>query len=291
MAFYINSPTIAKGEKNMDNFKINLQLFGGNEEEDYILPDDYQEEETVVETAEPQAEIEEQQTDVSVEDTKPTETQQEQTPVEVPKVKLKYNHEERELTLDEVVPLAQKGLNYDKIQAKLQELEKNPALAYVEKVAKANNMTVDQLIEAWQRADEQAEIQQLAERENVPYEIAERLYKVEKETNQIKTALQTEQQTKAEQEKQQREFAEFLENYPDVKAESIPKEVWEYRERTGKTLTDAMTWYENQQLKNELKILKQNLENVKKAPVNGVTTYGSNENASKDPFEIGFDSI
>jgi hypothetical protein len=220
---------------------------------------------------------------------KPAEEPKPETkPEEVPKVKLKYNHEEKEYSLDEVVPLAQKGMNYDKLQEQLNSMKSSPVLSYVEKVAKANNMTVEAVVDAWQKADEQREIEALATRENVPYEIAERLYKTEQKTAQIESMLNTEKQTKAEQEKQQSEYTEFFKDYPDIKPEAIPKEVWDRRAATGKSLSDCMAWNENRILKEENKILKQNAENFKKAPIGGVSTHGS-DTTPKDSFLEGFD--
>jgi hypothetical protein len=211
---------------------------------------------------------------------------------EVPKIKIKYNHEEKEITLDEAKELAQKGLNYDKVYGEFDNLKKNPALSYVEKFAKQYNMTPEEVVQAWQQQDEANEINALAEKENVPVEIAERLYKNEQKTSQLETMFNTEKQTKVDQEKQQVEFSEFFENYPDVKPEAIPKEVWEYKAKTGKSLTDAMAWNENKQLKERIKVLETNASNTKKAPINtGVTTHGSTEIVVEDDFLSGFNSV
>ena len=40
-------------------------------------------------------------------------------------IKVKYNHEEREIGLEEAALLAQKGMNYDKLEARLKALEAN----------------------------------------------------------------------------------------------------------------------------------------------------------------------
>jgi len=281
-AFYI-APTIAQKEGYMNEFTINLQLFA---EEDTFS-------EGFEDTGSPMPEDDMTMETETVEDTKPIESVQEVTEVktDIPKVKVKYNHEEKEFTHEEAVPLIQKGMNYDKTLEKLQGFEKSTALAYVEKLAKANNMTVDQIVEHWQQADEQAEIQALADKDNVPYEIAERLYKTEQKTNQIESRLNKEQQTKTEKDKEANDFKEFIANYPDVKPNEIPKEVWEYQTKTNKSLSDCMMWHENQTIKNELKLLKQNAENAKKAPVGSVTAHGSMEIQSTDPFEIGFNSV
>jgi len=265
----------------MNEFKMDLQLFAEDEGFDETPSNDSFEDD-FGDTAQPQAE-EIATEEVKVE-TPSTELKQEVTEQ---KFKLKHNHLEEEVDLPTITELAQKGKNYDKVYEKLQGLEKSPALAYVEKLAKANNMTVDQIVEHWQQADEQAEIQALADKDNVPYEIAERLYKTEQKTNQIESRLNKEQQTKAEKDKDADDFKEFITNYPDVKPNEIPKEVWEYQAKTNKSLSDCMMWHENQTIKNELKLLKQNAENAKKAPVGSVTAHGSND--IQDSDFVGFD--
>ncbi len=208
------------------------------------------------------------------------------------KIKIKYNHEEKELSHEEAAPWIQKGMNYDKVFGELDTLKKSPVLSYVDKIAKQFNMTVDEVVSTWQKQDEQNEIQALADREKVPYEIAERLYKNEQKTNQLEKMFNTDKQTKANQEKQEAEYNEFFENFPDVKPEAIPKEVWEHRTKTGKSLSDAMTWHENKQLKERIKVLETNASNTKKAPItNGVTTHGGKEITEEDDFLKGFNSI
>ncbi|KIL35863.1 hypothetical protein SD71_10750 [Cohnella kolymensis] len=79
-------------------------------DDDAILPDDYEA------TPAPEQEVEQEQpaeTLTEVEDTKPTEEEAEPTQ-EPQKLKIKYNHEEKEISLEEATTLAQKGLNYDK---------------------------------------------------------------------------------------------------------------------------------------------------------------------------------
>jgi hypothetical protein len=49
--------------------------------------------------------------------------------------------------------------------------------------------------------------------------------------------------------------------------------------------------YQNKQLQNQIKVLKQNEENAKRAPIGGVSTHGSTEIASEDDFLAGFNSI
>lgn len=252
----------------------------------YIDEDDFNSEETAEETP---TEITSEEI---TEETTVGETTEEETPevAEVQtKVKLKYNHEEKEYSLDEVVPLAQKGMNYDKISQEYQTLKASPVLSYIEKIANANGMTPEQVIDVMQRNDDAAEIEALSERENVPYEIAERLYRTEQKTARIENTLSTDKQTKEEQQKMQQEWLEFEEEYPGIGVKDIAREVIERRDQTGKSLLDCMIWHERKSLKEENTILKQNAINSTKAPVKGVSKNGSDITSTKDDFLEGFD--
>jgi len=72
----------------------------------------------------------------------------------------------------------------------------------------------------------------------------------EKQQNEIQTKTQRD-----------RDFQNFLEAYPDTKADSIPLSVWETVEK-GESLVNAYMRYENQLLKQKLNIEQKNQENV-----------------------------
>jgi ribosomal protein L7/L12 len=270
----------AKGVLLMKNsFKMNLQLFA--EDDDFFFP-----EEDVAETTQPEVE-ETQQIDVEAEETKPAETSEEtteETKPESPKVKLKYNHEEKEYSLDDVIPLAQKGMNYEKAIEKAKQDAKQEAIdEYIANQGyewQGKPITTN---DEYQRALYE---QDLIEK-GVPQEDINKLLDNHPTVKKAKEVTQAQR----EQEQSQQEFKDFLESFPDIKADQIPKEVWEYREAKGKSLTDAMLWHENSQLKSKLKILEQNAENTKKTPVSSTTAHGGEDTTSKDPFEMGFDSI
>ena len=82
-------------------------------------------------------------------------------------------------------------------------------------------------------------------------------------------------------------FANFLQSYPDVKADSIPKEVWDDAGRTF-DLTGAYQRYEIRQLREENKTLRQNKKNEERSTGSrksvGATT-------PKDPFDEAWDSL
>jgi len=257
----------------MDNFTMNLQLFG-----DEIEDDGFNMEETV-ETATPTAEEEVGTTETAAE-TKPAETV-----TESPKFKLKYNHGEKEVTLDELTTLGQKGMNYDKLQERLEALQADPRLGNYDKVqqlAEMYNMSDAEMLDAlYNQYFESA-----AENQGLTVEQIKKDHELTQKERNIKA--KEEALTKADTDKVM--YTKFLKEFPAIKIEEIKVETWQKVEQ-GMDLTTAYVEQRNHDLESRMKILEQNVGNAKKAPVGGVTIHGSNETKSKDPFEEGFDSV
>jgi hypothetical protein len=258
------------------------------EDEDMILPDDFQETppevEEVSETLDEPVE--------TVEDTKPTE-QTEQTKEEaLQALKVKFNHEEREIPIDEAIPLVQKGMNYDKLQEKLQALESDPRLSFVEELANQFNMSVPEYLEAVKAQKEQQRIQELVE-QGISEELAQEML----ENRKFREQFEAEKKAKADEAKQNEEYNEFFDYFRQANGrdyqpntDNIPESVWEAAQN-GVPLKFAYMQHQNQVLQQQLQTLKQNQTNAKKAPVGSVTAHGSNEVASEDDFLAGFNSI
>lgn len=258
------------------------------EDEDVILPDDFEETSPQVEESEetPVEEVEEN-LEPSAE---PTETlPQEESPLTF---KVKYNKEEQELTYDDAIPLIQKGMNYDKVQQRLQELETDPRLSFVEQLAKEQGMNVNEYLEEVQKWKEQEKINELVQK-GISEEVAQELL----ETRKFREQMEAEKKAKQQEEKKNAEFQDFFQYFKnangrdfDTNSDQIPKEVWEAHAQ-GTPLKYAYMEHFNNQLSNQIKILKQNEVNTKRAPVQSVNTHGSTEVASEDDFLSGFNSI
>jgi hypothetical protein len=281
------SPTIAKEDLFMQTIanhsdlllKLDLQLFG---DEDMILPDDF---EMPAETIEP---VETFETPVEpVEDTKPPEET-----VVSPFLKLKYNHEELDVDEEKARELAQMGMNYPKLQEKLQALESDPRLSFVEELAKANNMDVPAYLEAVKQQREEERLDELLQK-NIPEEYAREML----DNRKFRQEFESEKQTKAQEAKANAEFSEFFTyfkqaNDRDFNADKdeIPQSVWEAN-HSGVPLKFAYMEHQNNQFKSQLQTFKQNQLNASKSPVGSVTAHGSTEVASEDDFMRGFNSI
>lgn len=221
-----------------------------------------------------------EETTETVEDTKPTETV-----TEGPKMKLKYLHEEKEYPEDEVRTLAQKGLNYDRLQEKFEAIQNNPALAKYSKVEEISKLlgyqTDDELLDALYQThyERTAETQGLT-----PAQIQK-----EHELAQKERALVEKETSSAQQQRTNKMYADFATNFPDTKAEMIKPETWE-KVNAGMDLSTAYTQQQNKDLMAELAVFKQNAKNSTKAPIGAVSTNGS-DTTKTDYFMDGFDSI
>lgn len=143
------------------------------------------------------------------------------------------------------------------------ELKSNPHLSYLQEKAQRLGITVEKLIENDQKWEQQQKLNELVQR-NIPKEYAEKLLKVD-ELEQWKA--QQEQQRQAEQQRQQQQkhkqqmYAEFLQMYPEVKPEQIPKEVWQLVNQ-GHRLASAYAIHENKLLKQQQQTQQANFKNA-----------------------------
>jgi hypothetical protein len=264
--------------------KLDLQLFG--EDDDVILPDDYQED--TEDSIEPN---EAEQTDdvEPVEDTTETE-QNESEPIEAPELfKLQYNKEEMEIPLEEARALAQKGMNYEKAVERAKQEARDSYIA--EQGFEWNGKPITTEAEYKQALQEREWMEQY-QNQDLPDEVVQELI----EGRKFRESFQEQQKAKEVEQKQQAEAMEFFEYFNQVNGRAyqpgdLPSEVTQMAEEMNIPIKFAYMQYHTQQLQNQLKVLKQNESNAKRAPIGGVSTHGSNENESEDDFLAGFNSI
>lgn len=265
-------------------------------EEDMILPDDYQEatpaEEPTGDTQEPEFE----ETEPNAEDTKPAdEPIDPQEPVTQPqKVKIKFNHEEREIDIEEAAQLAQKGMNYEKaIERARQEAAQQARDAVIADMGYTwNGKPIQTESEYKQALAEQKLIEQYKDRDLPPEVIQELL-----ESRRDREERQREKAQKEEEAKIQGSWNEFFAYFEEVnerafdpKKDALPAEVEEAIGK-GQTPLSAYMKHHSKELRNQLKIAKQNQANMKKAPVGSVTAGGGTKAEAEDLFLQGFNSI
>ena len=211
--------------------------------------------------------------------------------------KVKYNKENVTIeNLEDLINGYQKGLNYDKKVQELENLQNSKAEVYLKKKANELGITVDEYMDQvedyerrQQEEQDQARLEEMIEN-GVPEDVAKEVIataelrrKLQIKENELK---EREEATKAK-EKEEKEYQDFLKNFPDVNPEDIPKEVFE--EAVNSDLSSAYMKYKMKDLENQLKIAKQNQENAE-STVGGVTETGTTqEKHTSDPFLEGFE--
>lgn len=212
--------------------------------------------------------------------------------------KVKYNGESVNIeSIDDLVTNFQKGLNYDKKQEQYENLQNSKVEQYVSKKAKELGMSVDDYIEQvenyereQEKAKEQARLEEMINN-GVPEDVAKEVIatsQLRKQLQEEKNALEEQKEkAKAENDKN-KQYADFVEQFPDVEPESIPKEVFENAQH--KTLVEAYKDWLIKDLETKLKIKEQNEKNANSA-VGSVTETGTTKKQEPvDMFLEGFDS-
>ena len=95
-------------------------------------------------------------------------------------IRIKYNGKEQDITLEQAVELAQKGMNYDHVYGELQQLRQAPEFALLDRYAAQNGMNRQQYMQALAQAETDRRVQQEMEK-GIPEETARRLVNLEQE--------------------------------------------------------------------------------------------------------------
>lgn len=262
------------------------------------------EEETSMEEtegAEEQAEAEETATDESgTEETGNEESKKEDAQPET--FTLKVNHEEKTYSREEVITLAQKGVDYDRVKDQLsqskqaaEELQsklnsQQDAMSLLDELAKESNTDVPGLLRDLRIG--------LLKKQGLSEDAAnERLLRLEAEKQvaalKATAAETTKQETGAERAK--RETEEFRANYPDVALSQELLDALMDDVKGGMTLTKAYQKYETAQkdariaeLQRQLEAEKQNKANLAASPGSMKDSGGKHSKSEFDEFMEAF---
>ncbi len=211
---------------------------------------------------------------------------------------VKYNGEERELSMDELLSFAQKGMNYDKVNGQLESYKNNPAmkqsLDIIEYYARQNGLPVEEYLQRLNVEREEAENQRYAEANNIPLEQAANVRKMQEEAQRV-----------LNKQKFTDEMIELFGEHPELRPEDITDAVLAcrmqynvplsiaYRMTVGAEKTEA----ELSSLRQQLKIREEASTNtgLSTGSVKGVGTEGQPiHNISKmtlDDYEKNSDQI
>ena len=217
---------------------------------------------------------------------------------ETPKLwTLRYMDETKEIGEAEMVTLAQKGMDYDRIRAKYDEAK--PAMEMLAQFAKKAGVTTAEYITAIREQAKQAEGMSEAEAKRA-VDLEDREARVavkEAEANEREAAKnQAETAQTAAEQRRAADIAEFQKTFPEAAKDpkAIPPEVWA-EVRKGASLVAAYSKYAvnaanaaKDAAVREAASAKQNNRNAERAT--GSMKSAGEESKSKDPFLRGWDS-
>ena len=287
------------------------------EEEDVMMPDgygtgdDFFADEWTGQDADAQPEPEQEAEPEEPKEDAPTTEQTEEdheaqepeaeTPEDAPRrlrFKARVDREDMDVDIgeDEVPALYQLAKAGERWKAKNDTMRQQ--VEHYEQIAKGMGYaTVDEMIQKTAEGYKAAKVQELME-QGTPQTIAEDYVDrmMQREAAKAPDPEPEEPTMDAHERNIQAEAQELIVARPDLKTRQLPMEVVEAW-RNGENLLNAYNRYEarqkeaeNQKLKKENNILKQNAAAAAKAPVKGVTGGAPTDTEPEDPFLKGFDS-
>lgn len=209
-----------------------------------------------------------------------TQTQRSAAPTEF---RVKYMDEEKTVSMDEAVPLIQKGMDYDRIRTKYDEAK--PAIEVISLYAKQMNMSIAEYV-AKLRVEEKVNAGMSEEDARRSVELDSR--ELELRQKEEAKAQETQQETKRQEAegKTRADIAEFVKQNPDVKPADIPQEVWD-KVQGGMSLTSAYLQHQNAQLRLQLEAAKTNAAGAARST--GSMKSAGEDGGGKDPFQQGWE--
>lgn len=233
----------------------------------------------------------------------PGENEEQQAQTDGQLFELKHLGETKNVNRDEVVTLAQKGMDYDRVTEKNTQLENQVSeqkqqLATLtehenalQELAKQSGTTVEELVENMLIAVTKSKYG--IDDDGMALERV-RLDRERRALDQERAALATknqEQEQQAANEKWRGEcFDAFAKAYPDVDPASIPNGVWEAFNR-GETLVSAYARERNKALEAEIARMKSEQETRDRNAANAARSTGSQSSAGKTGSDEAFDAL
>ena len=188
--------------------------------------------------------------------------------------------EVRTVDKDEIVKLAQQGMDYERIRTERDQLrdyrkEADPALALVKEVAAENGMTIEQYADYFRK-------QKLMGLDEKKTQLSGLLLTRKRSSRKPRRKRKPRRNSRNRRQHASRSrkpkqsgmtWACFLKKYPTIKPDAIPKEVW-IDVASGVPLVAAYTEHHNKQLETELAAERQNKANAQKT-TGSKTTAGA----------------
>lgn len=133
--------------------------------------------------------------------------------------KVKFRHEEKELTLEEMTALAQKGMLYD-----AEDMSTN--LSALREIAKGNGYnSVKDYLEAVKQATLNNQAQQLVNDKSIPQDIAKEFVENKLKISEFENLEKSRREQEERQRKAVEEITDFQNKYPGVDCKNLPQEM------------------------------------------------------------------
>ena len=210
---------------------------------------------------------------------------------------LKVLGEEKSYTREEVVPLAQKGVDYDRVKGQLDEArntlkefekvksdlaKRNEQVQFMEELAKEQGQTLDELIETTQA-------QIMSRKTGKALEVCKGIVANQRRERELQAQQAKLTETGSKNEKRDAEISAFMKAYPELADDpkKVPKEVWD-AVNAGETLLSAYRAYEVKELRAQLEKQKAEAEKEKQKQLNKSRSTGSQKTKGTkqaDPFD------
>ena len=225
---------------------------------------------------------------------------EEKKEAEAPFLTVKFNKEARDLTHDEAVELAQKGLNYDTVYERYNALKQYEGIGgEITKLAEANGMSVKDYLDNLRQVQEAFELNKEVENlkktygdadETLVNELAKYHINERRSSNEKAAEQQVESEKSSQRAEIERQVNKFQQRYPDVDPSKLDKEVYALM-RENYTLLESYEIVQADKRAAEDRIrekqalsTKQNEENKKKSLGNINTTGEIEKNAFMEAF-------
>ena len=202
--------------------------------------------------------------------------------------KIKYNGVEKELTYDEAVTYAQKGMNYDHVASQLAERKNDPGRMLIEQMANDAGMEYGEYVKSLQDSLDKKNVAKLVAGGMSENE-AQKAVADAKELARSREELQELRQSKARRER----YVAFMQAHPDVDVQKLPQEVLMAADKGEGEMERAYTAHLHENDMKELEALRLKVAQYEQAEKNKKTSAGSAKGAppkkkgDADPFLEG----
>lgn len=225
------------------------------------------------------------------------EAQQQEEPADQPRTwTLRHLEENRTVSEQELITLAQQGMDYDRIREKYDESK--PVMELFRQFAAQANMTVPEYVRLIRTRAKEADgaseedARRSVEMEDREAAVSAREAALAQQDAQQQRAQEAQEAQKA---RRQQEIEQFSTTYPEAAShpETIPQEVFEAAQSVG--LTAAYAMHQARQAQEEAARARQQLEALELSGKNRDRATGSMKSAGedstgKDPFLEGWNS-